>query len=155
MTEPKVRVQVCSVPVSPESGGRCVSRTPDRADENDFPKTPKTQNLELYGNQLQGTLPPEISILNQLANLRLDSNAFIGTLPPQLSTLYSRMMGSKSAGGYHGDFSLYNNNGLCGSTSSFSGLYTSGTSFGHECPMQPCKWCGITYAQFDNLHKLC
>jgi len=48
---------------------------------------PKLRSMQLYQNNLRGTMPPEIGNLAELQLLILQNNHFTGTIPPQWSAL--------------------------------------------------------------------
>ena len=72
---------------------------PDWADNTNWLMTPVSQwkgvtvsgnrmtNLRLNGNQLAGSIPPELGSLNRLTGLFLYNNLFKGTIPSELGTL--------------------------------------------------------------------
>ena len=47
----------------------------------------KVQSLNLYGNQLSGSIPATLGNLSSLRQLWLDSNRLAGTIPPELGHL--------------------------------------------------------------------
>lgn len=77
---------------------------------------------------LTGPIPAAYSTLTKLTSLNLASCALTGTLPVALSVLASVL-------------SVTSNAALCGPTSAFPNLSTTGTNLGQTCPSPPreCK----------------
>ena len=48
---------------------------------------PRVTSLDLHGNELSGSIPPELGNLANLRELRLDGNGLTGSIPPELGDL--------------------------------------------------------------------
>ena len=48
--------------------------------------------IDLYNNQLTGTIPPEIASLTSLVQLFLPNNQLIGTIPPEIGGMEKQFL---------------------------------------------------------------